>query len=502
MGQRDARKPKDVVYSASYLRKMQLTKFTNMPHQNEALARSKDYLGFAWFLETGLGKTKLALDNALYLWYLQKIQGLLVVAPKGAYRTWTDIEIPKLMPDMPYLLAYWSAGASGEELKKMERLFSSGSIFKIFVVNIEAFSTRYGWKMAERFMTSYKVMWVIDESTCIKNPKAQRTKKILELKDKAEYKRIMSGYPVIKLPQGLFSQFNFLQDNPLGFKSYYAFKNCFQIHREILVQNRRIQIVVGVQNEELLNHRLQKSSLRYKKEDCLKDLPPKIYEQRIIELTPEQKKMYEDLRRNAFLMLEREPIVTAPMVITQRIKLHQIVCGFLIPDKALNSPTLELPNNRLSALLELLEEHDGKVIVWAGYAHLIRQIYSALTKAYGSNSSAMYYGPTGNNDRPRIQKEFQDSKHPLRFFVGNPASGKFALTLTAARLVIYYANREDLEARYQSEDRCHRKGQLNSVTYIDLIAPKTVDETIYKNLMDGKTIADRILDGARWQELL
>jgi SNF2 family DNA or RNA helicase len=481
---------------------MQLTNFTNMPHQDATLARSRDAVGYGWFLETGLGKTKVALDNALYLWYERKIDGLLVVAPKGAYRTWTDIEIPKLMPDGNYTMAYWTAGASGEELRRINRLFTSGASFKIFVVNIEAFSTRYGWKMAEKFLIKFRVLWVIDESTSIKNPKALRTKRILELKDRAPYRRIMSGYPVIKLPQGLFSQFNFLQDNPLGFKSYYAFKNCFQIHREILVQNRRIQIAVGVQNEELLNHKLQQHSVRYKKVDCLKDLPAKIYEQRLIELTPEQLKLYNDLKRNAFLMLEKEPVVTAPMVITQRIKLHQIVCGFLIPDKAVDKSIIELPNNRMSALLELLEEHDGKVIIWAGYGYLIQKIHATLVKEYGPSSAAMYWGQTPNNDRPAIQKNFQDEKHPLRFFVGNPASGKFALTLTAARLVIYFANREDLEARYQSEDRCHRKGQLNSVTYIDIIVPKTVDETIHRNLIEGKTIADRILDGGSWRDWL
>jgi SNF2 family DNA or RNA helicase len=228
-------------------------------------------------------------------------------------------------------------------------------------------------------------------------------------------------------------------------------------------------------------------------------LPPKIYEQRIIELTPDQRKIYNNLREDAYLMLEKEPVVTAPMVVTQRIKLHQIVCGFLIPDRALGKDIIELPNNRISTLLEILEEHDGKAIIWAGYAHLIRKIYAALVKAYGADAVATYYGATPNSDRPAIQKNFQNPDHPLRFFVGNPASGKFALTLTQARLVIYFANRENLEDRYQSEDRCHRHGQKNSVTYIDLIAAKTVDETIYKNLMEGKTIADRILDG-NWRD--
>ena len=90
-------------------------------------------------------------------------------------------------------------------------------------------------------------------------------------------------------------------------------------------------------------------------------------------------------------------------------------------------------------------------------------------------------------------ENFQDRHSDLRFLVGHPKTGGYGLTLTAASTVIYYSNSYDLELRLQSEDRAHRIGQTNKVTYIDLIAPDTVDQKIVGALRDKISIADQIL---------
>tara|TARA_R100000501_G_C2579111_1_gene83056 strand:- start:448 stop:750 length:303 start_codon:yes stop_codon:yes gene_type:complete len=90
-------------------------------------------------------------------------------------------------------------------------------------------------------------------------------------------------------------------------------------------------------------------------------------------------------------------------------------------------------------------------------------------------------------------ESFQDRQSELRFIVGHPRTGGFGLTLTAATTVIYYSNSYDLELRLQSEDRAHRIGQTNKVTYIDLISPKTIDEKIVSALRGKIKIADQIL---------
>jgi SNF2 family DNA or RNA helicase len=144
-------------------------------------------------------------------------------------------------------------------------------------------------------------------------------------------------------------------------------------------------------------------------------------------------------------------------------------------------------------MLSVVEEASGKIIIWANYRHDIEAIKLALQKEYGMNSVATYYGDTEAGDRQQIVTSFQDPEHDLRFFVGNPRTGGYGLTLTAANVVIYYSNSFDLEVRLQSEDRAHRIGQTKSVTYVDLMSPKTVDEKIVKALRDKINIADQVM---------
>ena len=159
-----------------------------------------------------------------------------------------------------------------------------------------------------------------------------------------------------------------------------------------------------------------------------------------------------------------------------------------------------LKNNRISELLNILEEVDGKVIIWAIYRHDIKEITRVLSERYGKNAVESFFGDTLDRDRQDIIDRFQDRESDLRFFVGNPKTGGYGLTLTASHTVIYYSNSYDLEVRLQSEDRAHRIGQTSKVTYIDLIAEKTVDEHIVKSLRNKINIATQVLgeDLKKW----
>jgi SNF2 family DNA or RNA helicase len=179
------------------------------------------------------------------------------------------------------------------------------------------------------------------------------------------------------------------------------------------------------------------------------------------------------------------------------MRLHQIVCGHVKLD---NGEVIELPNNRIGELLSVVEETDGKIIIWANYRHDIEAIKLALSKEYGMNSVGMYYGDTPDDERKRVLEEFQKPDSEMRFFVGNPSTGGYGLTLTAAQTMVYYSNSFDLEKRLQSEDRAHRIGQTKNVTYIDLIAVGTVDEKIVKALRDKIDIATQVMgeDFKQW----
>ena len=119
-------------------------------------------------------------------------------------------------------------------------------------------------------------------------------------------------------------------------------------------------------------------------------------------------------------------------------------------------------------------------------------IIKAISDEYGPGSVVDYYGLTPQDERQDNIRKFQ-SDPKCRFMVGTPSTGGYGITLTAANTVIYYSNGYDLEKRLQSEDRAHRIGQKKNVTYIDIIAEKTVDEKIQKSLRKKINIASEVL---------
>jgi len=177
---------------------------------------------------------------------------------------------------------------------------------------------------------------------------------------------------------------------------------------------------------------------------------------------------------------------------TMLLRLHQITCGYLPTDDGQSEP-VPLKNNRMDELLSVLEETEGKVIIWANYRYSIFDIEQNLQKKFGEDSVVTYFGDTKDKDRQETVKKFQDSKSPVRFFVANQQTGGYGLTLTAAHTVVYYSNNYDLEKRIQSEDRAHRIGQKNNVTYIDIICEKTVDENIVSSLRNKIDLASQSL---------
>ena len=238
-----------------------------------------------------------------------------------------------------------------------------------------------------------------------------------------------------------------------------------------------------------LSVKLDLFSNRILKEDCL-DLPPKVYIRRDVQLTPEQNSLYIQMKKLALAKLENGELATTSSVLTQIMRLQQICCGFLQPDEG---PIEYLPNNRLNELLDITEELQGKAIIWASYTHDIQQISSSLRDRFGPESVATYYGATPQDERQEIVNTFQDKNSPMRFFVGQPRTGGYGITLTAANTMIYYSNSYDLEIRLQSEDRAHRIGQKNKVTYIDLVSPDTIDEKILQALRNKIDLAGQVL---------
>jgi len=457
-------------------------------HQMTALEKSWNRETYAYFMEMGTGKTKVLIDNAAMLYDKGKIDGLLIVAPKGVIGTWYNQELPAHLPDhIQAVSVLWKSNITQKQKSKLDTLFEVGHDLHILIMNVEAFSTAKGMQFAQKFLISHKTLMAIDESTTIKNPKAQRTKNIVKLSTMAKYRRILTGSPVTKNPLDLFTQCYFLDPYHLDHSSYYSFRMRYAIMKTAHISGRSIQLVSGFKNLSELSDKLQPFSYRVLKEDCL-DLPAKIYMKRNIELTSEQNKIYQQMKKEALATLNGKTITTVT-ALTQLMRLQQITCGHFVAD---DGTTENIKSNRLSELMDILEEVEGKAIIWAHWQKDIQNIVKEIRRVYGPGSVVDYYGLTPQEQRQENKDAFQnDSK--VRFFVGTPQTGGYGLTLTAANTVIYYSNGYDLEKRLQSEDRAHRIGQKKSVTYIDIMADETVDAKIVKSLRKKINIASEVL---------
>ena len=458
-------------------------------HQLVALEKSWDKDEYAYFMEMGTGKSKVLIDNIAMLYDKGKINAAMIIAPKGVYRNWLSSEIPTHMPShIQYKSVLWTALTSKTKDKEYQSLFETDYNLHIFIMNVEALSTPKGLTFARKFLSCHNTLIAVDESTTIKTPKAARTKNIVGIASLAKYRRILTGSPVTKSPLDLYTQCKFLNEDLLGFSSYYSFQNRYACMVDRWFGGRKVSIVKSYQRLDELSKIIEQFSYRVLKEDCL-DLPDKIYIKREIELTKEQIKLYQSMKLIAMAALNGKT-AKAPHVLTQLMRLHQITCGHLTTE---SGEIVDIENNRLDGLMEILEEVEGKVIIWSHYTHDIRKISAILKKTYGEDSIVEYYGKTESEIRQESIEKFQDPRSPVRFFVGNPQTGGYGITLTAASTVIYYSNGYDLEKRLQSEDRAHRIGQKKSVTYIDLIAEKTVDEKIVKALRKKINIASEVL---------
>jgi len=465
-------------------------KFKTKPyaHQLTALEKSWNKENFAYFMEMGTGKTKVLIDNVAMLYDKGKIDGALIIAPKGVVKTWYEQELPTHLADhIENVSVLWQANITKGQQEKLESLFEIETALHILVMNVEALSTDKGVKFASKFINSHKTLMAIDESTTIKTPTARRTKNIIKMGVNAKYKRIMTGSPITKNPLDLYTQCEFLDPWLLDFASYYAFRNRYAEMKTMHLRGRSIQVVAGFQNLGELSDKVKDFSYRVLKEDCL-DLPPKNFVKRHITLTADQKRIYEQMKKHAIAMLNKK-VTTTVTVLTQLMRLHQITCGYVTAD---DGTIQEVESNRLNELMSVLEETEGKVIIWANYQFSVSDIIKKITKVYGSDSYVHYYGLTPQEDRQDYIRKFQNDPK-CRFIIGTPQTGGYGITLTQANTVVYYSNGYDLEKRLQSEDRAHRIGQKKNVTYIDIIAEDTIDEKIVEALRSKIDIASQVM---------
>lgn len=483
-------------------------------HQAEAAAEARGKASFFYLMEMGLGKSKVVLDEAFQLYVDGTIDRILIVAGAGSYADWLHKHLPENVPDYMRVVAHlWDGGSTKAEQAKLQSLMFTApgygrQILRVLVMNVETFSRAgsVGETVARNFMRSGPAEIICDESTKIRNDGAQRSKTMIELAKLAKVRRALTGLATPKNPLDLWGQMKFLGlehvlgSNWFSFRARYCELVTHQHQRAGAPSGTidRSYKITGYKNLDHLADLLKPHSFRALKKDCL-DLPPKIYETATVELTVQQRSAYRDMLKLATTELADGKFASAVNAVTRIKRLHQITLGFLVDEEGQYH---ELESNRIEIMSDVIEEMEGKVIVWCAYQPDVRRVCRRLRETYSGRGAVVeYYGPTPAADRAAGVQAFQGGD--AAFFVGTSQTGGFGITLTAASNTIYYSNSFDLEHRLQSEDRNHRDGTTSAVTYVDLVARGTVDRKILKALQDKKRIADVLMDGSiqQWLEL-
>jgi SNF2 family DNA or RNA helicase len=471
-------------------------------HQVTAWQSGRDRQFYGYFMEMGCGKSKVLLDD--FLWNVERgrVDTLFILAPNGVQRNWVRNEIPAHLPDRirPTILLWTNKNTKKVEQEQNAFLVSGG--IRIFAMNVEAMGTEKGKIFAQRVLRTGKAMWAIDESTKIKTPGAKRTQTIIRMADLALLRRILTGTPVTQGPFDLYSQFGFLNKAVIGFTSYTAFKQFYgKWETNYVGYGRTYESLISYRNLEELKAKIEPHHFRITKSECL-DLPEKVYERRYVEMWPEQRELYGLFRERAIVEINQDKTINMANVLVKLMRLQQVVGGFMPDSDADEKFDCPIPNKskdqtRIATVLDIIQESNGKVIIWARFIPEIKALADAIKDEFGSPTVVEYHGAIDNEKRVQAVAAFQDPNSEVRFFLGTPHSGGMGLTLTAANTVIFYSNDFSLETRLQAEDRCHRIGTTNKVTYFDLEAVNTIDEKVVGALRSKRNMADYILDEIR-----
>lgn len=462
--------------------------FKNPPMERQWDALNEGYADkeHALFMEMGTGKTFVTINVASARAMNGNINALVVICPTSVKPVW-EIEIEKHCPIDTNIHVIESGGTKRTEAFIVE----DSDSMKVLILGVESLSQGGAYGLAERFVSAHRCMVALDESSRIKNPKAGRTKKSHILASGCTYKTILTGTAITQGMEDLYSQYRFLNWKIIGQKSFYTFK-----YRYCVMGGFEGRQIIGYNNNDELLDRVAPHTTLISKEDMM-DLPPKVYEPVFIQPSPTQKKALKELG-DPFQMatIVDNKLLEVETVLERMTRYQQIVGGhFPWKDDEQEQQIDRMPgkNPKMEEMMEQIEAlpKDARVIIWARFVPEIEWIAEELSKRYGENEVVSYYGATPQDERKLVLTNFQ-REHGPRFFISNPSMGGIGITLTRAHYTFYYSNTFSLEDRMQSEDRNHRKGQENKVTYIDLIMNHQIDKAMVQALRNKKEIADYV----------
>lgn len=428
-------------------------------HQSVCITKALQHRHYALFLDCGLGKTRIAIELIKH----RKVKTL-VIAPNTILDNWCE-EIKK-WSSLQYVIL---KGSRHKRIKLLAQLSD------VYIINYEAL------RILEKELFKARFQFIIaDESQKLKGYKSKQSKTAFRLGQTTPYKLLMTGTPIQNNPFDVFGQYRFLNPFIFGF-SFYKFRAQFAVMGGFMNYQ-----VMRWMNLDVMQKKIYSCAIRYTKEECL-DLPDKLYETVKVTMPKEQGEVYKRLKKNLIADFKGR-VITAPMVLTRLIRFSQITAGFT---KSAEGEEIQFETNpKIMWLKEFLEDlpKEKKVVVYVRFRKEIKVLEKFLDTMKVKHVTI--FGDT--KDRQELINRFNTTD--IRVFVGQLDTAGVGINLHTAQYCVFLTNGYNYGSRVQCEDRLHRIGQKNKVTYIDVVMDKTIDDTILKCIKKKKSMAEYVVD--------
>lgn len=345
----------------------------------------------------------------------------------------------------------------------------------IFLINYEGARL-----IPDELMAAMFDLIVCDESQALKGHTTLQSKAVFRIAMSCPHRLILTGTPIHNSPLDCYGQFRVLSPDIFG-NSYYKFRARYAVMGGFLDK----QIIKYINMGDFKN-KILKSSIIRRKEEVL-DLPPRTYETVRVELTDDQRRMYNQLR-DAFITEMKDAIITAPVVLTRLIRFSQITAGFY--KDITGKETSYEKNPKQEWLVEWLKEHGYKTVVFVRFIKELKDLEERLRKS--NIQFVSIYGDV--RDRIGRVNEF-NNRSDIQVCIGQLDTAGQGINLQSASYCVFLSNNYSYGDREQAESRIHRQGQkAQNCTFIDVVYRETIDEKVLKILKRKENLANMLND--------
>jgi SNF2 family DNA or RNA helicase len=436
-----------------------ITRRYKWPGQYKPYEHQKDTAAFLTsnkksfcFNEQGTGKTASAIWAADYLMTHGKIKRALVICPLSIMDSAWRNDLFSFAMHRTVDVAYGSK-------EKRQKIINGGAEFVI--INYDGVDI-----VKDEIANGGFDLFIVDEATHYKNAQTKRWKTLNKLIGEKDWLWMMTGTPAAQSPLDAYGLAKLV--NPLSVPRF------FGSWRDMVMYKYTQFTYKPKETAKDTVHRVLQPAIRFTKDECL-DLPDMTYTKRFVEMTPQQKKYYETLRKKMVMEVAGEEVTAANAAIGLN-KLLQISAGAIYTD---DGDTVQFDiKSRYQALKEVIDESSQKVLIFVPFKHTIDLLVEKLTS--DGISSAVIRGDVSAPKRTEIFARFQSEPHP-EVLVIQPQAAAHGVTLTAANTVVWWGPTSSLETYAQANARVHRSGQKHKCTVIQL-AGSSAEKRIYRLL--------------------